>query len=155
MSILDAKTGAVALAQHLLQSGVNPAPSILEMWQEHFSHQSERRGCGYTQSTRWLSDLINRERSEQDLRDLGGGDPRLWHEALTNFDPLTEGQGVLRALLLLQLDQLVLCFALFGAGQCLQARLVLHLFFGQLFGLRLGSLGGLLNGRLNGRLHGL
>jgi hypothetical protein len=70
------------------------------MWQEHFSHQSERRGCGYTQATRWLSDLINRERGEKDLRDLGGSDLRLWHQALTSFEPLTDGQAIMRSLLL-------------------------------------------------------
>jgi hypothetical protein len=97
---LNANIGARALAQHLLQAGLSPAPTLLEMLEEHFSHQSERRGCGFTQATRWLSDFINRERSEKDLRELGGGDSKLWHHALESFDPLTEGQAVLRALLL-------------------------------------------------------
>jgi hypothetical protein len=97
---LNAKIGALALAQHLLQAGLSPAPALLEMLQEHFSHQSERRGCGFTQATRWLSDLINRERSEKDLRELGGSDCALWQQALKNFDPPTEGQAVMRALLL-------------------------------------------------------
>lgn len=34
--------------------------TLVEMLNEHFSHRTERRGCGYTQATRHLADLINR-----------------------------------------------------------------------------------------------
>ena len=40
------------------------------MLNEHFSHQTERRGCGYTQATRLLADYVNFSRQEKDLTDL-------------------------------------------------------------------------------------
>jgi hypothetical protein len=36
--------------------------TLQEMLAEHHSHRTERRGCGYTQATRFLADLINRPR---------------------------------------------------------------------------------------------
>lgn len=47
------------LARALADSGLAPSPVLVEMLDEHHSHRSERRGCGYTQATRFLSDLIN------------------------------------------------------------------------------------------------
>lgn len=44
--------------------------TLVEMLDEHFVHQSERRGCGYAQSTRYLSRLINRPRDPLSARDL-------------------------------------------------------------------------------------
>ena len=41
-----------------------------EMLNEHYSHQTERRGCGYTQATRLLADYVNFSRVEKDLTDL-------------------------------------------------------------------------------------
>lgn len=38
---------------------------LVEMLGEHHSHQTERRGCGYTQATRFLADLINRTGAPQ------------------------------------------------------------------------------------------
>lgn len=35
---------------------------LTEMLNEHYSHQTERRGCGYTQATRVLADYINTPR---------------------------------------------------------------------------------------------
>jgi len=34
--------------------------TLVEMLNEHFSHRTERRGCGYTQATRHLAALVNR-----------------------------------------------------------------------------------------------
>jgi hypothetical protein len=44
--------------------------TLVEMLDEHFVHQSERRGCGYAQSTRYLSRLINRPRDPLCASDL-------------------------------------------------------------------------------------
>lgn len=35
-------------------------PTLVQMLNEHHSHCTERRGCGYTQATRYLADLSNR-----------------------------------------------------------------------------------------------
>lgn len=43
---------------------------ITEMLNEHYSHQTERRGCGYTQSTRLLAEYINQPRLENEFIDL-------------------------------------------------------------------------------------
>lgn len=43
---------------------------LVEMLNEHYSHQTERRGCGYTQATRVLSDYINRPRYDDQFDDL-------------------------------------------------------------------------------------
>jgi hypothetical protein len=34
-------------------------PTLTDMLNEDFSHQTERRGCGYTQATRYIADFIN------------------------------------------------------------------------------------------------
>jgi hypothetical protein len=55
----------------LFKQHVHPLSSKLtEMLNEHFSHQTERRGCGYTQATRVLADYINSPRLSQDFVDL-------------------------------------------------------------------------------------
>lgn len=55
----------------LFKQHVHPLSSKLtEMLNEHFSHQTERRGCGYTQATRVLADYINSPRLSQDFADL-------------------------------------------------------------------------------------
>lgn len=55
----------------LFKQHVHPLSSKLtDMLNEHFSHQTERRGCGYTQATRVLADYINTARLPQDFRDL-------------------------------------------------------------------------------------
>jgi hypothetical protein len=38
-------------------------PVMSEMLNEHFSHRTERRGCGYTQATRHLATLVNDQRN--------------------------------------------------------------------------------------------
>lgn len=38
--------------------------TLTEMLHEHFSHRTERRGCGFTQATRHLATLINQPRTE-------------------------------------------------------------------------------------------
>lgn len=43
---------------------------LTEMLNEHYTHQTERRGCGYTQATRVLADYVNVERSNQDFTDF-------------------------------------------------------------------------------------
>ena len=43
---------------------------LTEMLNEHYSHQTERRGCGYTQATRVFADYVNVERSNQEFNDL-------------------------------------------------------------------------------------
>ncbi|TDR35765.1 hypothetical protein DFR29_1346 [Tahibacter aquaticus] len=44
--------------------------ALAEMLDEHFVHRTERRGCGYTQATRFLSDFVNRPRDPVDTHDL-------------------------------------------------------------------------------------
>jgi hypothetical protein len=41
-----------------------------EMLNEHYIHQTERRGCGYTQATRVLAEYVNAPRAEDDFADL-------------------------------------------------------------------------------------
>ncbi|HEX6241130.1 MAG TPA: hypothetical protein VFZ61_09570 [Polyangiales bacterium] len=38
--------------------------TLTDMLHEHFSHRTERRGCGFTQATRHLAVLVNRPRAE-------------------------------------------------------------------------------------------
>ena len=44
--------------------------NLTEMLNEHFSHQTERRGCGFTQATRVIAEFINQEREETDFKDF-------------------------------------------------------------------------------------
>ena len=44
------------------RAGLPLRRTLAEMLDEHFSHHTERRGCGYTQATRHLSSLINAPR---------------------------------------------------------------------------------------------
>jgi len=44
---------------------------LCEMLDEHPSHRTERRGCGYTQATRFLSTYINQPRAPDSTADLG------------------------------------------------------------------------------------
>ena len=43
---------------------------LTEMLNEHYTHQTERRGCGYTQSTRVMADYVNVERLDQEFTDF-------------------------------------------------------------------------------------
>ena len=44
--------------------GLGLNATLTDMLHEHFSHRTERRGCGFTQATRHLAALINRPRAE-------------------------------------------------------------------------------------------
>lgn len=45
-------------------------PTLEQMLNEHYSHQTERRGCGYTQASRHLAEYINQPRSTDNSNDL-------------------------------------------------------------------------------------
>jgi hypothetical protein len=51
--------------------GLELKPVLVEMLNEHFNHCTERRGCGYTQATRFLSKYINNVRDPVAPDDLG------------------------------------------------------------------------------------
>lgn len=55
----------------LFQQHVHPLSNkLVDMLNEHYQHQTERRGCGYTQASRFLADYINSPRHAQDFSDL-------------------------------------------------------------------------------------
>lgn len=58
---VGAGSGEHELVHLFAQHSVPLHPTLSEMLNEHHSHQTERRGCGYTQATRFLADLINRD----------------------------------------------------------------------------------------------
>lgn len=43
---------------------------LTEMLNEHFSHQTERRGCGYTQATRVIAEFVSQLRDPVGFQDL-------------------------------------------------------------------------------------
>ncbi|MCH7336966.1 hypothetical protein [Acinetobacter sp. NIPH 2699] len=43
---------------------------LTEMLNEHFSHQTERRGCGYTQATRVIAEFVSQARDALGFQDL-------------------------------------------------------------------------------------
>ncbi|RZF51667.1 hypothetical protein EXE30_10675 [Acinetobacter halotolerans] len=43
---------------------------LTEMLNEHFSHQTERRGCGYTQATRVIAEFVSQARDAFGFQDL-------------------------------------------------------------------------------------
>jgi hypothetical protein len=45
------------------EQGFGLNATLVEMLSEHFSHRTERRGCGFTQATRHLAVLVNQPRS--------------------------------------------------------------------------------------------
>lgn len=47
------------LARAYARASLPLHPTLVEMLDEHHSHRTERRGCGYTQATRYLADQIN------------------------------------------------------------------------------------------------
>jgi hypothetical protein len=53
------------------EEGLQLNPVLIEMLNEHFNHRTERRGCGYTQATRFLSKYINNARDPIAPDDLG------------------------------------------------------------------------------------
>lgn len=61
-------SGVVApheLSEVLRADGCRLNDTLVEMLGEHFSHCTERRGCGFTQSTRHLAVLVNRPLGER------------------------------------------------------------------------------------------
>ncbi len=66
---MDAQSHEVVVAFE--QAGLGLHKTLCEMLDEHPSHRTERRGCGYTQATRFLSTYINRPRAAEDAFDLG------------------------------------------------------------------------------------
>jgi len=51
------------LCSALRAAGCSLNATLIEMLGEHYSHRTERRGCGFTQATRHLAVLVNRPRS--------------------------------------------------------------------------------------------
>ena len=54
--------------------------TLVGMLDEHFSHRTERRGCGYTQATRHLAVLVNRARPDRGENAARGRFCRVVHE---------------------------------------------------------------------------
>lgn len=52
------------------EQGLALSSKLVEMLNEHYTHQTERRGCGYTQATRVLAEYINQPRRPDTLDDL-------------------------------------------------------------------------------------
>lgn len=62
--------GAESVMEHELTRvaaahGLHLNATLTEMLNEHFSHRTERRGCGYTQATRHLAVLVNQPPGRQ------------------------------------------------------------------------------------------
>ena len=53
------------LSSVLAAQGLHLNSTLLEMLGEHYSHRTERRGCGFTQASRHLAVLVNRVRDGQ------------------------------------------------------------------------------------------
>jgi hypothetical protein len=92
------------------ESGLPLCRQLTEMLDEHFSHCTERRGCGFTQATRHLASYINLPRDPLDSRDLrlfrqwpsaetealaeallARGESRGWRALLFDDAPATDG----------------------------------------------------------------
>lgn len=58
-------SGDHELVRAFASKGLALNATLVEMLNEHYSHRTERRGCGYTQSTRHLAVLVNRPRDQQ------------------------------------------------------------------------------------------
>lgn len=77
----------------LFKTAAHPLSSKLtEMLNEHYSHQTERRGCGYTQATRVLAEYINLPRNTSEFTDLKLFD----HYETKNLKQLLEQQSQLK-----------------------------------------------------------
>lgn len=62
--------GDQELVAAFAQAGLPLHHTLVEMLNEHPSHRTDRRGCGLTQSTRFLSTYINQPRSQRNADDL-------------------------------------------------------------------------------------
>jgi len=58
------------LVKVFAEQGFSLNTTLQEMLNEHYSHRTERRGCGFTQSTRHLADHINTRRRHNNFDDL-------------------------------------------------------------------------------------
>lgn len=54
----------------MAEAGLPLCRTLTEMLNEHMSHCTERRGCGYTQASRYLATAINRPRAPVEPSDL-------------------------------------------------------------------------------------
>ena len=52
------------------EQGYSLSETMVEMLNEHYSHQTERRGCGYTQATRVIAEAVNVARQPDEYKDL-------------------------------------------------------------------------------------
>ena len=52
------------------EQGYSLSETMVEMLNEHYSHQTERRGCGYTQATRVIAEAVNVPRYSDEYKDL-------------------------------------------------------------------------------------
>lgn len=52
------------------EQGYSLSETLVEMLNEHYSHQTERRGCGYTQATRVIAESVNVPRYPDEYKDL-------------------------------------------------------------------------------------
>jgi hypothetical protein len=76
------------LAAVLAARGFSLNPTLIEMLGEHYSHRTERRGCGFTQASRHLAVLVNRARDgAQDI--IGQLFP--WAESTQQLDQVLLG----------------------------------------------------------------
>lgn len=66
---MSAQSHEVVVAFQQANLGLNK--TLCEMLDEDPTHRTERRGCGYTQATRFLSTYINRPRAADEASDLG------------------------------------------------------------------------------------
>lgn len=58
------------LVQCYREQGYSLSETLVEMLNEHYSHQTERRGCGYTQATRVIAEFVNVPRHADEYKDL-------------------------------------------------------------------------------------
>lgn len=96
---LAPEIGGVGLARQLLPllPGLNPV--LANMLLEHHEHRTERRGCGFTQVSRWLAERINLPRGPDDAKVLARAAPAEIALVLAACRALTDGQRLLLELL--------------------------------------------------------
>ena len=63
--------GRHELVEAFASVGLVLHPTLRDMLDESPAHRTERRGCGYTQATRFLSTFVNRPRQATDATDFG------------------------------------------------------------------------------------
>ena len=63
--------GKHELVEAFASVGLPLHPTLRDMLEEVPAHRTERRGCGYTQATRFLSTFVNQPRQATDATDFG------------------------------------------------------------------------------------